>query len=342
MPMEQTSQQPAADDDFEGAFAQATAKSPAAAAQDGENGNTSAANAADGETKATAPAPAPAAQAPAPASEDGQPSPAKAPAPQPQQGTRSAQELERLLSEALQRERSVAGRISANDQRVNALQRENAELKRQLSAAQAAGKSAPAVKPGQSIDDVLSQTPELEQAVIRRVDVVTAELRTALEAANAKLAEVGETAVEAANAVKPVAQQHANDAVAKVQSELDELFTPAWRTEIRGSDFGLWLREQDEAIQRMYFEATTTRATTSVLDLYYGTKGGRPKADASNDPSGGQRQPSNTQPRPSSQDRLREAAGIAPRAAARTSTQADDFDGAFAEATTKLRANARK
>lgn len=337
MGIEQTDQNQAAEDDFEGAFTQATNKPTAAGAGDGDKGDTNAAQAAGSENQAAAPAPAPAASAPAPA-----PAPGSAPAPQPKQGTRSADELERELAAALQRERSVAGRISANDQRVNALQTENANLKRQLAAAQAAGKTAPVVKPGQNIDDVLSQTPELEQAVMRRVESLTADLRTALEAANTKLAEVGETAVETANAVKPMAQKQADDEISRVQGELDTMFTPAWRTEIRGSDFGLWLREQDEAIQRMYYQSTTAKASASVLDLYYSTKGGRPQAAASNDSPGGQRQPGNTQPRPASQDRLREAAGLAPRAAARVSTNQDDFEGAFAEASTKLRANARK
>lgn len=340
MPMQQAGQVQAADDDFDGAFAQATAKSPAAGAQAGEDNGNDAAQAASEGGEASAPAPAPAAQAPAPS-----PAPAPqagAPAQQPPKGTRSVEDLERLLADALQRERSVAGRISANDQRINALQRENADLKRQLAAAQAASKPAPTAKPRQNIDDVLTASPDLEQAVIRRVDAATAELRTALEAANAKLAEVGETAVEAANAVKPVVQQQADDAVARVQGELDTMFTPAWRTEIRSNDFGLWLREQDPDIQRLYFNSTTAKASASVLDLYYATKGGRPKPAASNDPQGGQGQPGNTQPRSTSQDRLREAAGIQPRPAARVSTNQDDFEGAFAEATTKLRANARK
>ena len=332
MDMDKTTDQPAtAEDQFDAEFAQLAAKNPASsdkpAATDGANAseaNTSQAN-------STAATDAAAEQ------DTGKPAQANAakPAAPGTQGE-SIESLRTQLAEALHRERSVANRISSVDSRSNTLARENADLKREIAGLKSAKPQDTQVKPGQSIDDVLSKAPELQDAVNRRIDEAlaarTAPLQQALDAANAKLAEVGETAVQAANAVQPMVQRDAEQAVATVMTQLDQGFTPTWRQDVRTPEFAGWLNRQRKAVQDIYTNSVSFEDSASVLDLYYATKGGRPKPAASQE--SGKPGAGNPNPKPaaSGQDRLREAAGIAPRSAAVVSTNKDDFDAAFAEA----------
>lgn len=270
--------------------------------------------------------------------------PGSAPAAASKPGSRTVEELEQLLGEALHKERSNANRISTNDRRANELAAENAELKKQLAALKTSQK--PAATGGKTIDDVLSNAPELQDAVNRRIEEALASatkpMQDALDAANAKLAEVGETAVKAVNAVEPMVQRDAEKAITSVMGQLDDAFTPGWRKEVSGLDFKLWLRKQGRGVQSVYEDSTSFEDSASVLDLYYQTKGGRPQS--ATPAANGATPNANTNAQPAAsrqQDRLRDAAGIAPRQAARVSDKKDDYEGSFEEASALLRASKR-
>jgi hypothetical protein len=268
----------------------------------------------------------PAAPAPEPAKEQkdeppkGESKPADPPAPQ---------DTERKLAEALHRERSSANRLShfmrENNQlkeRVKELERENATLKAKAPAA-----SAPA--PGTK--DVLAEAPELEAAVRRRVDEATAALQSQLDAANARLAEVDQTAKSAARGVEPLMSEQQQRQLNETFTQLDQAFTPEWRKTVKSADFAEWLRDQPRNVQDAYEKADTFKEAAIVLKLYYAEKGA-PKPTQTDPQPGGQQV---TQPAASNaekeQERLRQAAGIAPRSNARPAPKTDDFEGAFAE-----------
>lgn len=325
-------------DEFEAAFAQAgqelrtkTVDAPQATIVETEG----ASQAAD----------APAADAPTQGTADEQDAKAAAStaAAKPAQGQRSYQELESLLTDALHRERSNAQRISSVDLRSNGLARENEALKRQVSdfQTQLRNKGVVKVEPGQNVDDVLANAPELQSAVMRRIQEATAPLRDALDAANTKLGEVGEATVKAAEAIRPVVARDEMAAVREVWTGLDGEFTPAWRNDIKTADFRLWLKDQSAAIQGLYDNSVTIKETADVLELYYARRGGRPKAGAEQQPGNNLTAKPNTaaQKAAGSNERLRQASGIAPRPGAATKhVDSDDFEGAFAEATGAMRA----
>lgn len=265
------------------------------------------------------------------------------PAAKTQQGQRSYQEMESLLADALHRERSNAQRISSVDIRSNGLARENEALKRQVAEfqSQLRNRGAAKVEPGQSVDDALANAPELQSAVMRRIQEATAPLRDALDAANTRLGEVGEATVKAAEAIRPVVARDEMAAVREVWSGLDGEFTPAWRQDIKTSDFRLWLKDQSAAVQGLYDNSVTIKETADVLELYYAKRGGRPKAGAEQRSGNSQAAKPITaaQRAAGSNERLRQASGIAPRpGGAAPRVDPEDFEGAFAEATSALRA----
>lgn len=241
---------------------------------------------------------------------------------------RTVEELERELGLALHRERSVANRISANDRRVNELTAENAALKRKVAELERSAAKPTTTSPaGSSADDALASAPELEAAVKRRIDEATASLQQALDAANAKLTELGESTSKTAEAIRPVVERDADAAVNKVQSELDGMFTPQWRQDRLSVDFQRWLSSQSRAIQDLYADSVDAKDCAAVLDLYYAPRGGRPKPPPSPAPAPaaqGAQQPA---------DRLKQAAGIRPGATPKAPVpDPNDYDAAFAEA----------
>ncbi|MBI5270704.1 MAG: hypothetical protein HY856_13615 [Burkholderiales bacterium] len=266
------------------------------------------------EAATTPPAPsAPAADAePKPESEKDQP-PKEAPKDE------AKPDLERQLAEALHRERSSANRVShfmrENNQlrtKVQALEQEVEQLK---------AKAAPASSG--AAQDVLAEAPELEAAVRARVEAAIAPLQAALDAANARLAEVDGHQPAAAQA-QPQGGDVAFE-VAKTHQLLDAAF-PTWRSDTQSADFARWLNGQPASVQRAYEDAVGFDDCATVMRLYYAAKGA-PKQQPAQTPA----QPAAQQP--SSQDRLRQAAGIAPRAGSIPNPDAkkDDFEGSFAE-----------
>lgn len=251
-------------------------------------------------------------------------------------------ELEAALAEALHRERSVTGRISTSDRR-------SAELERQVRALTATVESLRAAKPAAptagNADDILSKTPDLADAVARRIEEAAAPLRAALDTANARLASAGEQVEEPLPGPRAAAAPPTAEAVAETLQQLDAEFTPAWRQHVRSLTFAQWLRDQPAAIQAAYDDANTFAESAPVLMQFYRAQPAMrttreqwaARAQAGND--GGGRAPTGTgsrqrQPR----DRLVAAAGLAPRASAAAPAQlADDFDGAFAEAAAQVK-----
>ena len=119
--------------------------------------------------------------------------------------------------------------------------------------------------------------PELEAAVNRRIEEGTAALQQALDAANAKLQQLGESTEQTARAVRPVVERDAEAAIRQVWTELDGMFTPQWREDRRGIDFQRWLNNQSRTVQELYANSVDAKDCALVLDQFYNTRGGRPK-----------------------------------------------------------------
>lgn len=229
----------------------------------------------------------------------------------------------RERDEALHRWRSDANRQSAftlkNNQlteQVANLTRENGQLKTQLEELKSKKPTAPAAEEGE-LSDVLENAPELKAAVERRIqtaiDAVTRGLREELDAANAQLAEVGQKADRAAQQVEPLASREEKRQIEDVRAELDKLF-PSWRADVASGELQKWVDTQPEQIKAM-FPGKGLQDSSTVLKLFYADKGATQTA--------------------ATNDKLKRAAGIAPRAATRQ--VAHDFDSAFSEFAAKKR-----
>ena len=319
-------------DDFAAAFAQRaeerrSGKPATSANEDDANQAEAAGTSDDGNAAADAAAKQPAEQ-----------DPKGSDARQDQQGagkTARELELESELAAALHRERSVANRISANDRRANELVAENDRLKREIAGLkQQPTKQQPTkTTEGKALSDALADVPELEAAVNRRIEEGTAALQQALDAANAKLQQLGESTEQTARAVRPVVERDAEAAIRQVWTELDGMFTPQWREDRRGIDFQRWLNNQSRTVQELYANSVDAKDCALVLDQFYNTRGGRPKP-VEQSTGGGQRAGANTQSaQHSAADRLKQAAGIQARTGAvAVKPDPNDFDAAFAEA----------
>lgn len=233
--------------------------------------------------------------------------------------------LKRERDEALHKWRSDSNRQSVfareNNQlkeRVAALTGEVSKLKDELAAAR---KPASGANSGGDSSDLLENAPELKAAVERRIQEAlsesTRELRAQLDAANAKLAEVSQTAVEAAQRVEPLLSREEQREIEQVRSELDKLF-PNWRRDL--PEIARWVDDQEPQIKAM-FPGRGLRDSSTVLKLFYADKGVAKSAGGGNTGSTGS----------TSRDRLKAAAGILPRSVSRPAVNNDDFDGAFEE-----------
>lgn len=324
-------------DEFEAAFAQAGTEIAGArqpAAQEHQHETQADDNAGDRDEQHAAPASAASADddSPAASTEDG--SAQRQKTAQPSSGSR-IEELERALAEALHKERSAANRISAADRRSNELQRDNEALRRQIEELRKAA-PAGAAAGAQNPDDVLAQSPELAEAVQRRIQAATVDLMARLDAATSRLNELGEATERTASQVKPVVERQAMDAITSVHHALDSRFGQKWRDDIRSVPFKAWLAQQSDAIKDIYENSVSARDTAAVLDLFYVGRGAHALPQA-----GSQRSvtPPAAAPRSNpNQDRLRDAAGIAPAGrGAPAAPDPNDFDSAFAEAAQQIR-----
>lgn len=229
--------------------------------------------------------------------------------------------LREQLKELSHQERSSASRVSVFMREANQLRDQVADLRAQVASLQAdlakakTGKPTPAPDDGDA-DDMLDGAPDLKAAVERRIQKSHSELRSELDAAKTQLAEVGQTVSQAAQKIEPLASREEQREVELVRGQLDKVF-PAWRADIASGAVKAWLEGQPEQIKSM-FPGKGLADSSTVLKLFYADKGAQKE-----DPKPGQVA--------ASSERLRQAAGIAPRTATRLAPNKDDFDGAFAE-----------
>lgn len=279
--------------------------------------------------QASAPAPAAAAPAPAPAPAAAAPAPAAPPAAPP-----TLEELQTQLRDSQQRERSSAGRISEFARKSNELELQVRALNEKLTKLSAAPAAAPApAAPVADEEDVLTNAPDLERAVARRVEKATRPLVDKLTAAETRLEEVDRTTAAVQQTLEPFSRQEHKTRLETTFSALDETFTAAWRQTVQDPGFHEWLAARPQRTQELYRNAVDPSDCAEVLDLFYVAHGGRPKPTApppSAPPTGGA----------SPNDALRASVGIPPsRNGSRPAPLApDDFDGAFAAATAALHA----
>lgn len=246
----------------------------------------------------------------------------------------TVESLRAQLQELHHKERSSASRVSvfmreSNQlkERVSQLEGENAALKAKLASASTDKAPAkPASKDGP--DDVLDGAPDLKAAVESRIqsaiESATRALREELDAANTKLAEVGQQASEAARQIEPLASREEARAVESVRGQLDKLF-PQWRADVGSGAVQSWLETQHESIKAL-FPGKGLADSSTVLKLFYADKGASSAPKPEGDGDGA-----------ASRERLRRAAGIAPGTAIRHTPDKNDFEGAFEEFAAKRR-----
>lgn len=269
--------------------------------------------------------------------EDGQAQGAQAaPSPEPKAGAddggagKRIAELEAELAQALHRERSVAARISSNDRRSNDLSKANAALQQQVADLTAKLAAKGSAASAESADDVLARSPELQEAINRRIEAATAQLRAGKDAAEKDSGSADEAA-EVTDDQRRIFAQSVDDC----RAFLDSRFSKQWRADVDSLEFARWIAKQPDVIQTRFATSVSPTETSDVLEAFYAA-GVRPRA------SQAQAANTNTTPPASAgqrqQDRMKQAAGIAPRVAVEKPDSKDDFDGAFAHFS-GLRAN---
>lgn len=264
----------------------------------------------------------------APAQEAPAAEPAPAP-PAPEQASEQAapaaevptlDQVQAQLRDMAHRERSASSRISAFARENNQLKAMVEDLKRKIGAPAAPAPVAQSTEP-----DVLTDAPDLESAVQRRVNALIEPLNKRLEEAATRADAADRMAAEARQLVEPISRRNADEQIAATHQALDSQFTARWREDIRSAEFSDWLPSQPTWVQSLYAEGVTPEDSATVLGRFYASG----------------RRPTPTQPAPAAapsgqtpQQRLRDASGIAPRGAARPKTGPadDDFEGHFAEA----------
>ena len=303
--------------EFEKEFAAISAAKDAAAAQ--------------AAAPAPAPAPAPSEAAPAEASAPPAPTPAPAaaPAPAPSETPPTTEELQRQLADMSHRERSSANRVSA-------FMRENQDLKRMLaelkSKVDQIGAQAPTPAPAPApAEDVLTNAPDLDAAVRKRAVEVTSALEKQVKDLTQRVNTTEQAASEVRQVVEPIRQQNHQSQIESTHAVLDRQFGERWRQDVRSNDFAEWISLQPPSVQQDYEHAITPAESAAVMARYYAGRTASAPPPPAPAPAG------NTQ-----QDRLRNAAGIAPRGNARppTGPAEDDFEGHFAVATQAIRKSA--
>lgn len=223
---------------------------------------------------------------------------------------------QRERDDALQKWRSDLPRQST-------LVKENARLKgevetltAQVKRLEADAKSAKASNTsasGEGSSDLLENAPELKAAVESRIQ---AAIETATRGLREELDAAKEKAALAAQVIEPLASREEQRQFEEVRQQLDKLF-PNWRDD--AEDIAAWVNTQPEQIKSM-FPGTGFADSSTVLKLFYADKGAQPAAGNRSGSGAG-----------SNVDRVRRAAGIAPRAVTRVQPDPNDFDAAFAE-----------
>jgi len=297
------------EDQFEKHFATAVSEAPANQGQP---------------AKEVVPAPAPEAAA-VPA--EVQAPAVDAPAAQPV----TLESLQGQMAELAQRERSASGRAAAFMRKNGELEDLIREMRTKLDQTAAPPVRAPAPVPAAVEEDVLTSAPDLDAAVRRRVQEVLDPLMKRVDETAGRVDAVGRETQSMKAVVDPLSEQQFKDTVAKTRSTLDKSFTPKWRDDVVSDDFFAWVEQQPKEIQQAHKFAVTAEDSAAVLARYYAVKGFPTPT------------PTPT-PTPSlaatNQDRLRQAAGIAPRGNARgpAGPAADDFEGNFALAAAQAQA----
>lgn len=251
---------------------------------------------------------------------------------------KQAADLDRQLAEALHRERSVAGRIGI-------VERQNNELKGQLATAQAeiaslkAKATAPSARQSgeaSKVDDALTRAPDLEQAILARIDAAVAPYKEALEKQGVRLDEVAGTVTKAAESIEPLSEAEHRRNMALVAVDLDKAFGAGWRGEVKTSRFAAWLKKQTPTIQDLYTYADTFDSSSTVLRMYAADTGVQLK------PAAQGAQPNAAAPNADPKANLRRSTTLAPSSGARPASKQEDFEGSFDEFSAALQRSKAK
>lgn len=235
------------------------------------------------------------------------------PAEKPADEGPSREDLLAQLRDAQQRERSVAGRISAVDRSNNQLKEQLAALQRQIAELTA---SKAVEKPAEP--DLLDETPDLKKAIDSRISKADAEHAAKLKTLEDRLAEAEGRVGKAVETVEPLVAETTRREMEQVASTLDKQF-PGWQADVFSDmqartwtpKFQAWVESQPEAIQSLALHGKTVAESTAVLKLF--------RAEM-------------VKEKPSAQDRLRQAAGIGVSSAATPAENPDDFLAGYRDA----------
>lgn len=275
---------------------------------------TAAAQPASTEAPATEAAP----QAPVETAAPAEPAPAVA-APAAESTPSTPPDLQQQIEELRQKERSSAGRVSVFMRENQTLTAQLAEMRKKLDQLSAPAPAPTAPAPS---DDVLSAAPDLDAAVHRRIQAIVDPLQKSVKEAVGRADEASRVAQDARTTVEPISRKAVDETIAATHQALDKNFTPQWRKDVGSPAYQEWLAMQPQDVRHQATTAIGVEDTSAVLARYYAVKGFPARAP----------DPTPAAPATNQQDRLRQAAGIAPRGVPRgpAGPSDDDFDGHFA------------
>lgn len=297
------------DDDFAQGFASAASSAPSEPEQKPEQ------NAEPPATEQQAAAPEPAAESSAPAAK-----PAEQADDAGAANGGSNRDIERELQDALHRERSSANRISAVMRQNNELANQLKSLQDELNKLKAAPSAAAA--PASDEKDILDQSPDLRNAVAKRVEQAVAPLQQQLQDAVKRAQEAEAKATTAVQTVEPIGQREQLRQFEETWAALDKELGQGWRSDVKDAAFQTWV-DADPDIKRMYATARTPQQSLRVMRMFYAETGRKPAAAQAAAPAAAPAAAAAPVANPN-QDRLRQAAGIPSRGASRAPVMADD------------------
>jgi hypothetical protein len=180
------------------------------------------------------------------------------------------EQLQAQLAERQAYERTLNGRLSAAD-------RENIALRQRLAQSSAPMQQPvtqpPARQDEDDPDDPLTNAPDLERAVNKRVQRATRALEAELQQSRAQLAQVDAELRTTQQVVQPMQQAQRDNLIRDTHAAMDEQFGPAWRDAVRSDSYAAWLDEQPDFMQRAASEAVTPKQTASILKHFFSDVG---------------------------------------------------------------------
>lgn len=254
--------------------------------------------------------------------------------------TPSLEELQLQISELSSRERASAARASHVARMNNQLSKLVNELQDRLAKLTSAAPAPASPAPGPDDDgeeDILAKAPDLEKAVLKRLQRAVDPLQKKTEDAVKNAERALNALAETQQVVQPIAMQRVQEDIARTHKGLDDMFGKVWRSHVGTEEWNAWLERQDEATKRVVSSSPTFDDNAAVVAKYFAAHGIKPERSAIIEPNNGGG--ANDAHADAKQQLLRNAAGINSRSSAvpPSGPGKDDFEGNFAVAAARLK-----